>query len=131
MFVEQPINKSFRHAPSQLNAQHFQPSVNRNHYTVEPVISSIVAAGDDSNVLRINRGGIVQMVNIEGDKNRRRQRSNQSRWDIIDFTHLIVGDKMIRVELQRQLNSKQQFINWLLLMTSQTQVCQMESPVTS
>jgi len=120
MFVEQPINKSFRHAPSQLNAQHFQPSVNRNHYTVEPVISSIVAAGDDSNVLRINRGGIVQMVNIEGDKNRRRQRSNQSRWDIIDFTHLIVGDKMIRLELQRQLNSKQQFTTQLTIIDDES-----------
>ena len=120
MFVEQPINKSFRHAPSQLNAQHFQPSVNRNHYTVEPVISSIVASGDDSNVLRINRGGIVQMVNIEGDKNRRRQRSNQSRWDIIDFTHLIVGDKMIRLELQRQLNSKQQFTTQLTIIDDES-----------
>ena len=120
MFVEQPINKSFRHAPSQLNAQHFQPSVNRNHYTVEPVISSIVAAGDDSTVLRINRGGIVQMVNIEGEKNRRRQRSNQSRWDIIDFTHLIVGDRMIRLELQRQLNSKQQFTTQLTIIDDES-----------
>ena len=120
MFVEQPINKSFRHAPSQLNAQHFQPSVNRNHYTVEPVNSSIVAAGDDSTVLRINRGGIVQMVNIEGEKNRRRQRSNQSRWDIIDFTHLIVGDRMIRLELQRQLNSKQQFTTQLTIIDDES-----------
>lgn len=120
MFVERPINKSFRHAPSQLNAQHFQPSVNRNHYTVEPVISSIVAADDDSNVLRINSGSIVQMVNIEDDKSKRKQRSNQSRWDIIDFAHLIVGGKMIRLELQRQLNSKQQFTNQLTVVDDES-----------
>ena len=60
------------------------------------------------------------MVKIEGDKNRRRQRLNQSRWDIIDFTHLIVGDKMIRVELQRQLNSKQQFTTQLTIIDDES-----------
>jgi hypothetical protein len=106
LFEEQPVRSSFRHSPNQLNAEHFQPGISRNHFLTEPIVS---AAGNDPAVVRISTGGSVQGVSLQDSPAATNRPVRRSRWDLADFTHLTVGRKLMRLELQRQLGRTQQF----------------------
>ena len=105
LFEEQPVRSSFRHSPNQLNTEHFQPGISRNHFLTEPIVS---AAGNDPAVVRISTGGSVQDVSLGDGPMAKRRIGRHSRWDLVDFAHLSIGGKMIRIELQQQLNNRQQ-----------------------
>ena len=106
LFEEQPVRQSFRHSPNQLNAEHFQPGISRNYFLTEPIVS---AAGNDPAIVRISSGGIVQSVSLQDDLKATNRSARRTRWDLVDFTHLSVGEKLMRLELQRQLSNLQQF----------------------
>ena len=104
LFEEQPIRSSFRHSPNQLNAEHFQPGISRNHFLTEPIVS---AAGNDPAVVRISTGGGVQSVSLQDSPTAVNRPAHRSHWDLADFAQLTVGRKLMRLELQRQLDKTQ------------------------
>ena len=112
LFDEQPVQQSFRHSPNQFNAEHFQPGISRNHFLTEPIVS---AAGKDPAIVRISSGGTVQNVSLQDDLKATNRSARRTRWDLVDFTHLSVGQKLMRLELQRQLSNLQQFESRLFI----------------
>jgi hypothetical protein len=112
LFEEQPVRSSFRHSPNQLNAEHFQPGISRNHFLTEPIVS---AAGNDPAVVRISTGGSVQDVSLGDGPMAKRRIGRHSRWDLVDFAHLSVAGKLMRLELQQQLNNRQQIESRLFI----------------
>jgi hypothetical protein len=112
LFEEQPVRSSFRHSPNQLNAEHFQPGISRNHFLTEPIVS---AAGNDPAVVRISTGGSVQDVSLGDGPMAKRRIGRRTRWDLVDFAHLSVAGKLMRLELQQQLNNSQQIESRLFI----------------
>ena len=112
LFEEQPVRSSFRHSPNQLNAEHFQPGISRNHFLTEPIVS---AAGNDPAVVRISTGGSVQDVSLGDGPMAKRRIGRHSRWDLVDFAHLSVAGKLMRLELQQQFNNRQQIESRLFI----------------
>ncbi len=112
LFEEQPVRSSFRHSPNQLNAEHFQPGISRNYFLTEPIVS---AAGNDPAVVRISTGGSVQDVSLGDGLKAKRRIARRMRWDLVDFAHLSVAGKLMRLELQRQLSNLQQFESRLFI----------------
>jgi len=112
LFEKKPVLSSFRHSPNQLNAEHFQPGISRNHFLSEPIVS---AAGHDPAVVRISTGGSVQDVSLGDGPIAKRRIGRHSRWDLVDFAHLSVAGKLMRLELQQQLNNRQQIESRLFI----------------
>jgi hypothetical protein len=112
LFEEQPVRSSFRHSPNQLNAEHFQPGISRNYFLTEPIVS---AAGNDPAVVRISTGGSVQDVSLGDGLKAKRRIARRMRWDLVDFAHLSVAGKLMRLELQQQLNNRQQIESRLFI----------------
>ena len=83
LFDEQPIRSSFRHSPNQLNAEHFQPGISRNHFLTEPIVS---AAGNDPAVVRISTGGGVQSARVP--------------LDVCDDVAVVLGPEVVDVEAE-------------------------------